>query len=148
LALSGLAGFLPADTFLVSKQEEERVRYTGQRAVADATFYSVKNTEGHRRHFTVENGQVVRHESYEAGFGAMLLEPDLERTIEVRGQQVHPHRYSLCWAGYELYAPMTAEQLATLRVSRKRGKVERAEKKWREENPLLAWADSREEDDS
>jgi len=65
----------------------------------------------------------------------------LSRTIEVRGQVVHPHRYSLCWAPYELYVPKTAEQLAALRESRERGKAEREERKFREENPLLAWAD-------
>lgn len=46
---------------------------------------------------------------YEEGFGSMLLEPHWARTIEVRGQAVHPHRYSLCWAGYELYRPKSAE---------------------------------------
>jgi len=58
-----------------------------------------ERTKDSRIHFTVVDGEVVRHESMEAGFGDLLLEPDLERTIEVRGQQVHSHRYSLCWAG-------------------------------------------------
>jgi hypothetical protein len=31
----------------------------------------------------------------------MLTEPDPTRTIEMKGQQVHPHRYELNWAGFE-----------------------------------------------
>ena len=63
----------------------------------------------------------------------MLLEPDLERTIEVRGKQVHPHKYSLCWADVPLYAPRTAEQLAGARARREGRAVE----KEAEEMPLF-----------
>ena len=35
---------------------------------AAATVYTVKNAAGDRRHFTVVDGQVVEHPSYEAGF--------------------------------------------------------------------------------
>jgi hypothetical protein len=59
------------------------------------------------------------------GHVKQAVEPDLTRTIEVRGEQVHPHKFSLCWAGYELYNPKSAEDLAKLRVSRERGKAER-----------------------
>ena len=69
-----------------------------------------------------------------------MLEPHPTRTIEVRGETVHPHRYSLTWAGYELYEPKTAEELAKLRHSREQKREERADRKWEEENPLLAWA--------
>ncbi len=133
-------GWLPSHRHcLVSKEEETRVRYTGQRAVAAATVYTVKNAAGDRRHFTIKDGAVVEHPSMEAGFGEMLLEPDLSRTVEMGGKQVHLHRYSLCWAGYELYEPKSAEQLAALRVSRERGKAEREEQAWRAANPLLVW---------
>lgn len=132
--------------FLVSKQEEDRVRYTGDRPVAAATVYVVKNAKEVKRHFTVTDGQVVECAGYEEGFGSMLLEPHPTQTIEVKGQRVHPHRYSLCWAPYELYHPKSAEQLSALRVSRERGKEERADKKFAEENPLLAQAGIRRAD--
>jgi len=135
-------GFVPSHRhMLIEKAEEERARREGGRARAAATVYTVKHEKtGDRRHFTVVDGKVIQHESYEAGFGAMLLEPDLTRTIEVRGQNVHPHRFSLRFAPYELYRPKSPEQLAALRVSRERGKVERAAKKFAEDYPLLAFA--------
>lgn len=132
--------------FLVPKDEEERCRYTDERPEAAATVYSVKNADGITRHFTVVEGEVKECSSYEEGFGTMLLEPHPTKTIEVRGQHVHPHRYSLCWAPFELYHPKTAEELAALRVSRERGREERADKKFAEENPLLAQAGIRRED--
>ena len=134
-------GWLPSHRhFLVSKEEEERVRYTGARPTPAATVYTVKNANGDRRHFSVEDGKVVHHDSYEAGFGPMLLEPHPTRTIEVLGQLVHPHHYSLCFAPYVLYSPKTAEQLAALRESRERKKAGRDDKKCAEANPLLASA--------
>jgi len=54
---------------------------------------------------------------------------------------VHPHGYSLCWAPFEVYVPITAEQLAALRASRERGKGQREEQKFQAENPLLAWTE-------
>jgi hypothetical protein len=136
-------GWLPSHRhFLVSKDEEEKARRSGESPAVAAVVYTVKSALGEQRHFTVEGGRVVEHASYEAGFGPMLLEPHPTRTIEVRGQQVHPHRYSLCWAAYELYQPRTAEQLAALRATRERKKAEREEQRWREENPLLAWAEA------
>ena len=71
----------------------------------------------------------MRHESHEAGFGAMLLEPHPTRGFEHRGQWCRTHRYTLCWAPYELYNPKSAEQLAALRESRERKKAEREDKK-------------------
>jgi hypothetical protein len=136
-------GWLPSCRHdLVDRDEGARVRYTGERPAPAATVYTVKNKAGRERHFTIADGPlVVEHASYEAGFGSMLLEPHPTRIIEVRGQLVHPHRYSLCWASLPLYEPRTAEQLAALRVSRERKKVERDEKRFQEENPLLAWAE-------
>ena len=134
-------GWLPSHRhFLVSKEEEERHRQTGEKATVAATVYTVKNAAGEARHFSIENGKVVKHDSYEAGFGTMLLEPHPTRGFEHRGQWCRTHRYSLCWAPYELYQPKTAEQLAALRESRERKKAEREDSKWAEENPLLASA--------
>jgi hypothetical protein len=135
--------------YLVDHDEEDRVRYTDERPVVAATVFMVKNWVGRKRHFTVDaEGKVTEYATWEQGFGDMLLEPHPTRTIEVRGQQVHPHRYSLCWAGYELYEPKTAEQLASLRVNRERGKAEREEKRWAAENPLLAWAERANQQDT
>jgi hypothetical protein len=136
-------GWVPSHRhFLVELEEEERVRYTGERPRAAATVYTVKNAAGEQRHFTAVGGRVVEHPSYQAGSGPMLLEPHPTRTIEVNGQFVHPHRYSLCWAPVETYHPRTAEQLAALRATRERRKAEREEKQWAEDNPLLAWAEA------
>src|SRR5205823_5116661 len=91
------------------------------------------------RHFTVENGRVTEHESHDAGFGPMLLEPHPTRGFWHKGEWCRTHRYSICFAPYELYEPKTAEQLAALRLSRERKKAEREDTKWAAENPLLAW---------
>jgi hypothetical protein len=122
--------------FLIDKAESARVRYMQERPQVAATVYTVRHADGRTRHFTVEDGSVKECASYEAGFGAMLLEPHPTMTIEVRGQRVHPHRYDLCFAPYELYHPKTAEQLAALRETRERKKDE----KWAEEYPLFALA--------
>jgi hypothetical protein len=134
-------GWLPSGWhYLIDHDDEDRARRTGERAVPAATVYSVRNCVGRKRHFTVEDEKVVEHDGYEAAFGAMLLESHPTRTIEVRGQQVHPHRYSLCWAPIEMYEPRSAEELAVLRLSRERGREEHADRKFHEENPLLALA--------
>jgi len=70
----------------------------------------------------------------------MLLEPHPSRGFEHGGRWCAIHRYSHCFAPYELYTPKTPEQLATLRATRERRKAERDEHKWSEENPLLAQA--------
>jgi len=133
-------GWLPSHRhFLVERDEEARVRYTGEPPTASATVYTVRHEEtGQARHFTVEDGGMVEHPSMEAAFGSMLLEPHPTRTIEVRGKRVHPHRYSLCWADFPLYEPKTAEQLAALRVSREQKRAEREDRKWAEREPLWA----------
>jgi hypothetical protein len=135
-------GWLPSHRhFLMTNEAEEQARNTGERPQAAATVYTVKNAAGDRRQFVVRDGRPVEVADHREGFGDLLLEPDPVRTIEVRGEQVHPHRYALCWAPLELYEPKTAEQLAALRASRERGKAARAAKRWAEENPLLAWAE-------
>lgn len=127
--------------FLVEKSEEDQARKEGRPPQAAATVYTVTNGVS-KRHFVLRDGQPVEVADYKEGFGKRLLELELTRTIEVRGEPVHPHRYSLCWAGYELYEPSSAERLAALRKSRERKRGERAEQRFREENPLLAWAES------
>ena len=133
-------GWLPSHRhYLVDREEEERVRYTGEPPVAAATVYTVRHEEtGQARHFTVADGRVVENPSMEAAFGPMLLESHPTRTVEVRGKHVHPHRYSLCWAAFDLYEPKAAEQLAALRVSREQKRAEREDRKWAEREPMWA----------
>jgi hypothetical protein len=141
-------GWLPSGRhFLASKDAEDARRRDGGKLQAAATVYTVVNDAGDKRHFlTGDDGNVREVASYQEGFGSMLLEPDPARTIELRGQKVHPHRYSLCWAPFELYRPTSAEELAALRVSRERGRPEREQRKFEQENPLLAWAERAKED--
>jgi hypothetical protein len=128
--------------FLTAKDDEDRCRHTGERPPAAATVYTVKNAEGRQRHFTVEDGRVVEHASWEAGFGDMLLEPHPTRGFEHQGTWCGIHRHSPCWAPFELNRPRSPEQLAALRVSRERGKAERAEAKGRADAPLFTvWAE-------
>jgi hypothetical protein len=142
-------GWLPSCRhFLVDHAEEARVRYTNERPQVAATVYTVKRHDGCKRHFTVDaEGTVTECDSYQVGFGDMLLEPHPTHRIEVRGEMVAPHRYSLCWAPIETYHPRSAEQLAALRVSREKGRAEREERKWVDANPLLAWAERQEAED-
>ncbi len=106
--------------------------YRGEKRLSESAVYI-------RR---LPDGQIRTSPSYEPLFGELLQEPHPTRTIEVQGRQVPCPRYSLCWSSLERYAPRSAEQLAALRASRERKKAERAEKKWVEENPLLAWAEA------
>jgi len=87
------------------------------------------------------DGQVRKADSYEILFGDLLHENHPARTVEVRGQKVPVGRYELCWSTMELYHPHSAKQLASLRASRERGKQEREQKRFEQDNPLLAWAE-------
>ena len=137
------SGWVPSHRhFLLDRDEEDRARRSGDRPKAAATLYTVQNDGGEQRHFTIEDGQVVEQASYQAAFGPMLLEPHPTRGFNHQGKWCRIHRYSLCWAPYELYQPKTAEQLAALRLSRDRRKAEREEKQWAAEHPLLAWAEA------
>jgi hypothetical protein len=103
---------------LIDHAGAERCRRTGDRPTPAASVYTA-GKDGRRRHFMLVGGQPREVAGYEAGFGAALTEPDTERTIDVRGQAVHPHRYGLYWSGYEPeYTPRTAEQLAAARERR------------------------------
>ena len=52
------------------------------------------------------------------------------------------YRYSLCWASIEP-APriMTAQEMASYRQSRETKKAESEKERFRQENPLLAYAE-------
>jgi hypothetical protein len=78
----------------------------------------------------------------------LLDEPHPTRTVEFRDRKVPVAKYELCWSALELYHPKTAEQLAALRASRERGKAVREERKFQEENPLLAWADRQRQEEN
>jgi hypothetical protein len=141
-------GWLPSHRhFLVDKDEEDRARRAGERPRAAATVYTVRHeTTREAKHFTVEGDQVKECDGYMEAFGPMLAEPHPTQRIEVHGQLVAPHRYSLCWSDIPLYEPKSAEELAALRVSRGKGREQRADKKWVEDNPLLAQAGIRRQD--
>jgi hypothetical protein len=124
--------------FLLDRDEEDRVRHTRERPQPAATVYAVKNPAGEIRHFTIENGVVVAHESYQTAFGPMLLEPHPTRGFQHQGRFCPIHRYSLCFAPYERYEPKTAEELAALRASRERRKAARERLRWEEQHPLWA----------
>jgi hypothetical protein len=138
-------GWLPNGRhYPLTHDEEERSRKEGTPAVASATVYTARHEEtGDKRHFTVaEDGRVTEVSGYKEAFGPMLQEPDTSRTIEVKGQQVHPHRYSLCWAPSELYHPRSAEALAKTRQTREQNKAAKEEQQWRDSAPLFTtWAE-------
>jgi hypothetical protein len=119
---------------LIDHAEADRCRRTGERPTPEASVFTA-DKDGTHRHFMLVGGQPREVAGYEDGFGAMLTEPDTGRTIDVRGQSVHPHRYGLYWSGYEPdYRPKTAEQLASARDRRE----QKAADKERQEIEALA----------
>ncbi len=141
-------GWTPSGRYyLVDKDDEDQARKTGERPKAAATCFIVKNCVGRKRYFTVDDaGIVTEHPGYKEAFGDMLLDSHPTQRIEVKGQMVAPHRYSLCWAAIELYNPKSVEELQSLRVSRERGKVEREKKAFAADFPLLDQAGIRPEE--
>ena len=134
------------DSTTQDKVDEERSRRTGEKAVPAATVYTVQNGEGQKQHFTVsEGGEVTECESMEAGFGEKLLAPHPTKRIEVRGLLVAPHWYSLCFAPFDLYRPMSAAGLAKLRATRERKKKEKLDAAWERDHPLFSPIMTREE---
>ena len=110
-----------------------------------ATIYKVYRGEDRLTENSVflrrmPNGQVVKADSYEPLLCDLLHEKHPTRTVEVRGQSMAVAKYELCWSALELYHPKTAEELARARASREQRKEARQDKRWAEENPLLAWA--------
>ena len=95
-----------------------------------------KNDE--KRHFMLIEGKPIEVPGYKEAFGEMLDEPHPTHTIEVKGKQVHPARYSLYWAGFELYKPKSAEALAAMRERREEKAAERELAKEVDEAPLFA----------
>jgi len=142
-------GWLPSHRhFLLDKSDEDRLRYSGERPTPAATVYTIKHAGARRRHFTVADGVATEHESMEAGFGPMLLEPHpTSGFTDKAGQFHHYHRYSLCWSPFERYTPKTAEQLAALRVTRERNKAEREAREFAEEFPLFALIEKAEKEE-
>lgn len=119
-------GYEPAGRhFLVTHEEEDRVRREGGKLTPVATVYTVRKGP-EKRHFTVTDGVAKEVSGYEEAFGPLLLEPDPVRGFMHKGQFVHVHKHSLCWAPFELYEPRTAQELADAR----RRREERAEAKW------------------
>lgn len=119
---------------LIPYGEADRCRMTGERPSPAASVYTAQK-DGQKRHFTVTDGQAREVSGYEEGFGPMLTEPDPERTIEVKGATVRPHRYGLFWSGYEPdYRPQSAEALAAARERRE----EKKDAKERDEIEKLA----------
>jgi hypothetical protein len=119
--------------YLVDKDEEQRARREGGPLKAAATVYTVSNGV-RKRHFMIRDDKPVECAGYEEAFGPMLLEPHPTQRIEVRGEMVAPHRYSLCWAPIEMYRPRRAEELAAMRERRQEKVVEREA----QENPLFS----------
>jgi hypothetical protein len=132
-------GWLPRGRhFLLEKDDEDRSRATGEKARPAAVVYTVRNDAGESRHFSVSAEQITEHTRFEDGFGSMLLEPHPTRGFQHQGKWCAIHRYSLCFAPYELYRPKSAQELAALRASRERLRAERERKRWEDEHPLFA----------
>lgn len=94
------------------------------------------------------DGQVAKADSYELLLDDLLQQKHPTRTVEVRGQQVPVAHYELCWSALELYHPKTAEELAQRRATREQRRQEREDQRWAEENPLLAWAEETNQEDT
>jgi hypothetical protein len=122
-------GWLPSGRrFLLDKDEEDRARKTGTRPQAAATCYTARAAWGHR-HFVIRDGRPVEVEGHDEAFGPMLFElHPTQGFTDQAGRFHHFHRYSLCWAPFELYEPQSAKQLAEAREKRqaKRLAAERA----------------------
>jgi hypothetical protein len=131
--------------FLAEKDEEELRRREGGAVQAVVTVYTVTNGV-RERHFVLRDGQPAEVASMTEGFGPMLLEPHPTRGFVQRGQWRRIHRFSLCWAPFDLYEPRSAEQLAALRQTRERKREELADTAFAAENPLLAQAGIRRKD--
>lgn len=113
---------------LIDKAEDALARTAGRQPEPAATVITARHKgSGDIRYLRIIWDQVAGvHESYESAFGEMLREPHPTLRIEVRGQQVAPPRYNLCWAGYEVSHPRTAEQLAAQRERREAKAIEKA----------------------
>lgn len=151
-------GWIPTGRWmLVDKEEEERVRKARgpdnphETATPAAVVYSVDHERLGRKFFLRRKGKSVEVPGYHEGFGEMLDEPHPTITLKnFKGVTFRPHRYSLCWAGFEPdYRPATAEQLAKRRGTRERKKAEmqeaqrvREEEAARERMALWTWAEA------
>lgn len=125
--------------YLLDKDVEDAARRTGERPTPAATVYMVRHERtGEKRWFVLKDGEPVAVASMEAGFGDILFESHPTRRVEVQGESVPTHRYSLCWAPIETYKPKSAEALAALRESREHKRQQQELAKAVEDMPLFA----------
>lgn len=103
--------------------------YRGEQKLTDNSRYLIRDADG-----------AVRHaDNYQQLFGPLLQEKHPSYGFERDGVWTAFDRWSVCWSALELYAPKSAEELAALRITRERNKVEKEAREWAEENPLLAY---------
>jgi hypothetical protein len=125
-------------------------RNTGDRTPRATVFKlykgELKLTENSLFVRRMDDGLVQHAKNYEELL-PMLPEAHTTKTLEIKGQNVPAPRWVVHWSALEKYTPRTAEELASLRVSRERGKAERAEAKWQEENPLLVYLERQQEEE-
>ena len=131
--------------------ESDYHRRRDQPFVIGATVYKVyrgeyRLTENSRYLIQDADGTVRHAANYEPLFGELLREKHPSYGFERNGKWIAFDRWSVTWSAIELYTPKCAEELAALRVSRERNKVEREARAWAEAHPLLIWAGINPED--
>ncbi len=89
--------------------------YCGERKTSDNSMFV-------RR---MPDGTAKAAKTYEELFGELLTELDPVRTIEIKGQVIHPCRYCVTWGAVGLYEPQSAEKLAAARAVREKNAVQR-----------------------
>lgn len=124
---------------LVTHEEAMASREKGTPCTAAHTIYTVKRSDGERRHFMVVGGTPVACEEYKKAWAELMLTPHPTRRLKnFKGEEFAPHLYELHFAPFELYEPQSAEALAKGRVAREAGKARREDEKFKRDNPLFA----------
>jgi hypothetical protein len=140
-------GWTPWMKLVLLDSDHRRTGDTTPVAVAYKVYRGEKRLTEHsvflRR---MPDGSVRQAASYEELFGELLHEPHPSKTLEIKGTRVPAPRWELGWSALELYKPKSAESLAALRVSREQGREAREDRKFAEENPLLAHVGIRRQD--
>ena len=129
------AGFEPHGRhYLVDSEEASRLRYAREWPDPAATVYSARKG-AEERFWVVEDGKAREVAGIKQGFGAMLSERHPTKRIAVKGGEIAPARYELCWGWFDgSYKPRSAEALAVARGKR----IEKAEEKKQAELDSLA----------
>jgi hypothetical protein len=141
------SGWTPWMKLVLLDSDHRRTGDTNPVAVVYKVYHGEKRkTERSVFLRRMPDGSVRQAGSYEELFGELLYEPHPTKTLEIKGKLVAAPRWELCWSALELYRPRSAEDLAALRVSRERGKAAREDRKFAEENPLLAHVGIRRQD--